>query len=64
MAKVKFNRILNSWFVVVGPHHTPISGAFPSRAEAKRSLDRPRAATLRNVVLFDDRGRQLPENRS
>jgi len=33
------NRILGGWFVVRGPHHTPISGRFDTHAEAKAWLE-------------------------
>lgn len=41
MAGVKIvrNRILGGWFVVTGPHDTPISGRFPSKQAAQDSLD-------------------------
>jgi hypothetical protein len=32
--KVKFNRLLNGWFIVRGPHHTPISGRFETKQAA------------------------------
>ena len=33
--KIVFNRILGGWYVVRGPHHTPISGRFGSKADAQ-----------------------------
>lgn len=38
MTKIVHNRLLGGWFVVRGPHHTPISGKFATKAEAKASL--------------------------
>jgi hypothetical protein len=35
MAKIVQNRLLGGWFVVTGPHHFPLAGPFPSKAEAK-----------------------------
>lgn len=38
--KIVFSAILGGWFVVRGPHHTPISGRFNSKEEAKQWLAR------------------------
>lgn len=38
MVKIKFNKLLRGWYVVRGPHDTPISGRFDTRAEAAASL--------------------------
>lgn len=40
MLKIVHNKLLGGWFVVRGPHHTPISGKFAIKAEAKASLKR------------------------
>lgn len=40
MVRIIYNRILGAWYVVRGPHQTPISGAFPTREAAKASLNR------------------------
>ena len=42
MATVKIihSKLLGAWFVVTGPHWTPISGRFDTRAEAKAWLNR------------------------
>ncbi len=40
MVRVVFNNILGGWFVVRGPHHTPLSGRFATRAEALAYLAR------------------------
>ncbi len=36
MVKVKivYNKLLGGWYVVRGPHQTPLSGRFDTRAEA------------------------------
>jgi len=34
MIRIVFNRILGGWFIVRGPHQTPIGGRFDSRAAA------------------------------
>jgi len=40
MVKIVFNKLLGGWLVVRGPHHTPLSGVFPTKAAAKASLAR------------------------
>jgi hypothetical protein len=40
MVRIVFNRLLNGWFIVRGPHQTPISGRFATRAEAQAHLRR------------------------
>jgi hypothetical protein len=44
MVKIVHNRLLGGWFVVTGPHHFPLSGAFPTKAAAKQSLIDAKAA--------------------
>lgn len=38
MTKIVNNKLLGGWFVVRGPHHTPISGKFATKAEAQAWL--------------------------
>lgn len=38
--RIIFNRLLNGWFIVRGPHQTPIGGRFESRAAALAHLAR------------------------
>lgn len=40
MIKIVHNRLLGGWLVVRGPHQTPLSGVFATKAEAKASLQR------------------------
>jgi hypothetical protein len=40
MIRIVHNRLLGGWFVVRGPHHTPISGRFATKADAKAWLNR------------------------
>jgi len=40
MPRIIFNRLLGGWFIVRGPHQTPISGRFDSRAAALAHLKR------------------------
>ena len=42
MPKVIFNRLLNGYYIVKGPHQTPISGRFETRAAALAHLNRNR----------------------
>jgi len=52
MGKIKIvhNKLLGGWFVVRGPHHTPLGGRFDTRAEAKAWLDGRQKA--REVTAF------------
>ena len=38
--KIIYSKILGGWFIVRGPHHTPIGGRFESRAAALAYLKR------------------------
>jgi hypothetical protein len=40
--KIVHSKILGGWFIVRGPHHTPISGRFDTRTEARAWLDKKR----------------------
>jgi hypothetical protein len=40
MIRIIHSRILGGWFIVRGPHMTPISGRFDSRAQALAHLKR------------------------
>lgn len=40
MTKIVFNKLLRGWFVVRGPHHTPLSGPFATKADAQAWLKR------------------------
>ena len=40
MHKIVFNKILNGWFIVRGSHHTPISGRFDTKEQAKQWFNR------------------------
>jgi hypothetical protein len=37
--RIKHVPLLGGWFVVRGPHDTPISGKFESKKAARESLD-------------------------
>lgn len=40
MVKIIYHRILNAWYVVRGPHNTPITGGFDTKQEAEKYLKR------------------------
>jgi len=44
MTKIVFNKILNGWYVVRGPYHTPITGRFDTKEQAKQWFTRKGAA--------------------
>lgn len=37
--RVVYNRLLGGWYIVRGPHQTPIGGRFESRTEARNYLN-------------------------
>jgi len=39
MVRILFNPLLGGWFVVRGPHQTPLSGRFDTKAEAQAWLE-------------------------
>jgi hypothetical protein len=40
MIRIVYNRLLGGWYVVRGPHQTPLGGRFSSRAAAQAWLAR------------------------
>jgi hypothetical protein len=38
--RIVYNKLLGSWFVVRGPHQTPLSGAFATKTDAQAYLNR------------------------
>jgi hypothetical protein len=40
--RIVFNRLLNGWYIVRGPHQTPIGGRFDSREAAQAHLAKQR----------------------
>ena len=40
--RIVHNKLLGGWFVVRGPHQSPLSGRFTSRADALAFLNRSR----------------------
>jgi len=36
--RIVYNRLLGGWFIVRGPHQTPLGGRFDSKAEAQQHL--------------------------
>lgn len=41
--RVTYNKLLGGWFVVRGPHDTPLTGRFETRADALAWLNRDKA---------------------
>jgi hypothetical protein len=41
--RIVHNRMLGGWYIVRGPHQSPISGRFDSREAAKESLQQAKA---------------------
>jgi hypothetical protein len=41
--RIIHNRLLGGWYIVRGPHQTPIGGRFNTKAEAKAFLQARRA---------------------
>jgi len=38
--RIVYNRLLGGWFIVRGPHQTPLGGRFGSKAAAQTHLQR------------------------
>lgn len=38
--RIVYNKLLGGWYVVTGPHDTPLNGKFSSKAEAQEWLRR------------------------
>jgi hypothetical protein len=41
--RIVYNKVLGGWFVVTGPHQTPLGGRFNSKTEAQAYLDRKKS---------------------
>lgn len=41
--RIVHNKLLGGWFVVRGPHHTPLTGKFTTKADAQAWLNRKEA---------------------
>ena len=54
--RIVWNRLLGGWYIVRGPHETPIGGRFDSMADAQAYLNRRRAQAHleREVEAFCD----------
>jgi hypothetical protein len=40
--RIVYNKLLRRWFIVRGPHQTPLGGSFPTREAALAHLNRAR----------------------
>ena len=59
MVKIVHNKLLGGWYIVKGPHHTPISGRFDTKAGAREYLGR--AGALRELNNQIAAGREFPD---
>lgn len=57
--RIVYNRLLGGWYVVRGPHQTPLNGRFDSRAEAQAWL-KTTPAQRRNPAQTIKRGHASP----
>jgi hypothetical protein len=44
MVKIVYNKLLRGWYVVRGPHQTPLNGRFETREQAQAWLNRNKPA--------------------
>ena len=44
MVRIVYNKLLGGWYVVRGPHQTPLTGRFESREQAEAWLNRNKPA--------------------
>ena len=49
--RIVYNRLLGGWYVVTGPHQTPLNGRFNSKAEAQAWLGRKNPRKTRRTWL-------------
>lgn len=54
--RIVHNKLLGGWFIVRGPHQTPLGGRFDSKAQAQAHLagQRGKAAVKSAVVRIND----------
>lgn len=56
--RIIYNKVLGGWYVVKGPHDTPISGRFGSKEEAQASLSKKDALSERLDAWFSNKDRE------
>jgi hypothetical protein len=52
--RIVHNKLLRGWFIVRGPHQTPLGGRFDTKAEAQAHLDKRKPglrATINGIAL-------------
>ncbi len=54
-ARIVYNKLLGGWYVVTGPHQTPLNGRFDSKEEAQVWLDRRRGDMARDATIKCDK---------
>ena len=40
--RIVYNRLLGGWFIVRGPHQTPLGGRFDTKQQAQQHLNQKR----------------------
>lgn len=51
--RIVYNKLLGGWFVVRGPHQTPLNGRFDSKAAAQAWLNAPRRNPIKGRGKFE-----------
>jgi len=62
MVRIVYNKILAAWYVVSGPHQTPLAGRFESRAAAaawRKEMERVREERVKRANLTPDEAKEL-----
>lgn len=59
--RIVHNRLLGGWFIVRGPHQTPLGGKFPSREAALEHLRNPPQATRQRFFSCPQCEASFPE---
>jgi hypothetical protein len=54
MIKIIHHKLLGGWYIVRGPHHTPIGGRFDSKAEAQAALAARRKRDREDEAALND----------
>lgn len=49
--RIVYNKLLQGWYIVRGPHQTPIGGRFDSKQAARDHLEQRRLEQARSYAL-------------
>ena len=55
MIKIVHNKLRGGWYIVRGPHYTPVSGRFESKEAAQAWLETREAERNRRLHRHDNR---------